>query len=955
MHKKLYYVVFLSCFYLLSNAQINNVPSVANTTNSIIKGLVVDSLGNDTIVSAIVAIFNKNDSTLLKAQSTNQKGEFIFNDIAPSSYYIQIQHLGYVTLVINIPKGHFSSKEINLGTLKMHFSSVELGEVVVTAQIPEFIIKKDTIEYNAAAFRTPEGAVVEDLLKLLPGVEVDPEGGIKTIAGKNITRVFVNDKEFFGDDPKVATKNLPANIVDKVQMIEKKSDLAILTGVEDDNPETIINIKVKRGLFGGWMGNISAGVGALVDNPTGEDARYALQTTLNRFDEKNQTSVIANANNINQQAYTIVGNNSILATGGGNGITSSNMFGINSSNKIKDNLQIGGNTSYNYTDRYTNNKSFSQNFLRSVGSSEIDSTFYSQRSSTSRSYSSGYSFSGIVNFKDSLTTVNFRPTISYNSSISRNYSGQNTMGGDVDSSMINQSNSNDLSNSNRLSLQMQLDVSRKLSNRGRRVTLSGSLNKNRGQGDGTKESTSEFSSNAVENEYIDQISTSKTNTYSYNITATYVEPIGKSSLLNFSYNLQLNNSESINNALNYDNLTGDYTKRNAKFSRTSESMTSGQNIRVNFNSTKKKYSYNIGLNVAPNYTRSKIFVDDWYGTDIDSVISNVDGRRVINIAPSLNFTYRMGDMAIQKNLQFQYNGSTRHPNSDQLSASNNMNPLNTILGNPDLTPSFSNNLSLMYTHNNRNTQKALTLNGSFSFTINDIINYITYHDGGTMTTTYINQDGNWNARGSLMFLTPLDGNKKLRLNTTSSYSYQNTIGYSRVSSRDENNKTVLSSEKNIAKTSNLSESLSLSYTNKWYQGQIHANISYNSRNYTLSSMNSVNTYNYGVSYNTQITFPFKVSLSSNISYSANRGLSSGYNKNNTMWNAQVSRSLFSGKGDIRLQMNDILKQRFSISHSESANSIQDSESTVLTSYYLLTFTYRFNKITGGAVNKPSPR
>ena len=955
MNKKLFFIFILSCFCMMIFAQERSSLSDANTPTSDIRAIVIDSLENDTLVAAAVGLYAIKDSALVKVALTDKNGEFVLKDIKPSLYYLQIRFLGYAPLVVHIPEDFFSSTEINLGNLNMRFATFEMEEVVIMARIPEFIIKEDTIEYNAAAFRTEEGAVLEELLKQLPGLEVSEGGGITTVDGKRVSRVFVNDKEFFGNDPNMATKNLPANIVDKVQLIEKKSDTAILTGVEDDNRETVINIKIKKGMFGGWIGNASAGAGRLIDNPTNASTLYSLQSTLNRFNEDNQTSITVRTNNLNQQGSSVVvssgglvglvGLVSVGGGSGGSGITKSSSVGINHNQQINKKIEAGGSVSYNYLDRYSSNKSFSQNFLRSAGSSEIDSTFYVRKATSNQSYSNSYSFSGFVTYKDSLTTVNFRPSISFNSSRSGSNSEQKTMGGDVDSTLINESNSTDFSNSNGSGIQMQLTASRKLSDLGRRVSLSGNFNMNRSEGDGTKVSTNEFYNSMVENEYIDQLSTSKSNSYSYSINASYVEPFSKTKSLNFSYSMNMNNSNSTSNALNYDEHTGDYARRNAKYSRTSELMSVNQNVRVNFTSNKEKYNYNIGLSVTPNNSQNKIFVKDWFGVGLDSLISSVDDRKVVNISPSMNFSYRMGkNIEKQKNLRFQYAGSTRHPTDSQLSASDNTNPLNIILGNPDLIPAFSNNLSLGYTHNNRKTLRAVTFNGSFSFTMNDIITYINYHDGGTMTTTYINQNGNWNTSGTLTFATPFGSKKKLRLNTSSNYSFRHNVGYSRVSNRDENNNTVLSSEKTITKTSTMGQTVSLNFTNKWYSGQMRANINYNKRNNTLNSTSSVETYNYGISNGSQFTLPYKISLSSNINWNANKGLSSGYNRNEALWNVQAGRTLLKGKGTISLQLNDILRQRRSISHSESAYSIQDSESIVLTSYYMLTFSYRFNKI-----------
>ena len=944
MIKKLFCVVFLSCFCAIIFAQGSFSLLDINTTTSDIRAIVLDSLENDTLVAATVSLYTTKDSALVKTTLTDKKGEFVFKDVKPSLYYLQIRFLGYAPLVVHIPELFFSSSEINLGNLNMRFTTFELDEVVVTAQIPEFIIKGDTIEYNAAAFRVGEGDVLAELLKQMPGLEVSEGGGISTTDGKYVTRIFINDKEYFGINPSMATQNLPAFIVDKVQLIEKRSDRSILTGIWDNERETIINIKVKEGFFDGWLGNVGVAGGELIENPTNESARYLLQSMFSRFNEKSQTVISANTNNINQRSGG-ASNNAISISGGSSGLTTSSSVGISHNQEINKKIDVKGEVSYNYSDKYSSNKRFSQNFLRTAGSSEIDSTFYVRSASSNRSFSDNYSFSGLATYKDALTTVSLKPSISFNFNRSRSNSEQKTMGGDIDSTMINESNSTDLSNTNGTSIQIQLNVSRKLSDLGRRVSFIGDFNLNRNEGDGTKVAANEFHSGTVENEYIDQASTSKTNNYSYNLTATYVEPFSQKKALNFSYNMRVNNNNGMNNALNYDELTGDYTRRNAKFSRTSELMSVSQNIYVNFSSYGEKYNYNVGLSVSPDYSKNKIFVDDWFGAGLDSLISSVDDRKVVNVTPSINFNYRfVEDRETQKNLQFLYTGSTQHPSVSQLSASDNTNPLNTMMGNPDLVPAFSNDLSLEYRYNNRKKQRKVNLTGKFFFKMNDIINYISYHEGGTMTTTYINQNGNWNALGSVTFATPF--RKGFRLNVTSGYLFSHNVGYARVSGRNENNHTILSSEKNNSKTSMIHQMVSLSYNRKWYSGQMNANFFFNNRKNTLDSTSPFNTYNYRISTNSRITLPYKILLTSDINWDVEKGLSSGYNRNAALWDVKISQSLLKGKGTLSFQANDILRKHKSISHSESVYSIQDSESIVLSSFYMLTFSCRFNKFKG---------
>lgn len=929
-------LLFLSIsIYPQSNAQ-SNSPIRYYT----IQGIVIDSLDNSPIEMAVAAIYNTRTNKLIKGEFTNKDGKFTLNGLSSSSYSIMVTLLGYDTTRITIPQTMLTRSTITLDTIKLKTSDFLLSDVIVTAEPPELVVKEDTLEYNAAAFRVEEGAVVEELIKRLPGIEVDEDGKITKPDGKAVRRVFVDGKEFFGTDPKMATRNLTADIVDKVQVIDKKSDLAILTGVEDDEEETIINITIKKGMKKGWMGNITSGVGVLSQNASDEDIRYTENFMVNRFLENDQISFIANANNINNQGSNDRGNNVRSGRSRGNsgsGITSSNTFGVNTAKIINDKLKFGGNINYNYSDNFAESSSFRQQLLR-------DSTSYRQNSSSDREYSNNISFNGRLEYlMDTLTTIIVSPNISYNYSISKTNSHQVTMAGDIDSSKVNESLSNNRMRSDGLDASIQVDLSRKLSSKGRRISFSTTLSTSTstGKGDNISENHYYRRDSMV---YLDQRSRSDQNRSSYNFRATYVEPVGNNNFLNFSYNIRFNSTENKRKTLDYEEDTGDYTYLNPDYSKSSETNTINQNIRVNFNSVRPNYTYNIGLNIAPNYTKSKSYIKDWYSSGNDSIVNELPGRTATNYAPQLDFTYRFSqDRMVRKNLRLRYNGRTNQPSVSQLDPTpNNTNPLNIRSGNPDLLPSFNHNISLDYNYYHREKQASLNITANHTFTQNQIINFTEYEEStGIQYTSPINENGSWNSSLNVLFSKPLDSKKRLKFNTNTTSGFSNQIGYTKIQKQ---------SERNVSKTLRLGETVSLSYTLDKFYTMFRGRLNYSKTSNTVSANdnNKQESFNYNFRYEVQYTFPYRWSLSSNITYTANRGLSTGYNKNETIWNAQLSKTLFKHQqGSIRLQVTDILQQRLNIRRTVNANYIEDRETNAMTGYFLLSFTYRFNNISGG--------
>lgn len=259
-----------------------------------IRGVIVDSTDKSSMINATVRVLRERDSSYVAGGMSDIDGRFVMKGLPRGKYIVEASYLGYRNAWRNVALANSSSK-VTVDSLQLVPSGIMLKEAEVVGVKTEVKVMEDTVEYNAGSYKTQPSAVVEDLLKRLPGVEVDSEGKI-TAQGKEITKILIDGKEFFSDDAQVASKNIPADIVDKLQVIDRKSDLARLTGVDDGEDETVINLTIKKGMKRGWFGNATAGYGT--------DDRYSANFMVNHFINDNQISILGNANNINELGFS---------------------------------------------------------------------------------------------------------------------------------------------------------------------------------------------------------------------------------------------------------------------------------------------------------------------------------------------------------------------------------------------------------------------------------------------------------------------------------------------------------------------------------------------------------------------------------------------------------------------------------------------------------------------------
>ena len=328
---------------------------------AVIKGRIVDANDKTGLTDATVRLVKASrDSAFVAGAAADSEGNFKLAGGRQGKYVLNVSYIGYSTLKKSITVG---TNELNLGEIAMSESTIMLKEATVVGVKTEITVKEDTVEYNADSYKTQPNAVVEDLLKRLPGVEVGSDGKI-TAQGKEVTKILIDGKEFFADDPKVASKNIPVNMVDKLQVVDRKSDLARLTGVDDGEEETVINLTVKKGMNNGWFGTVIGGYGT--------DKRYTGSLILNHFRDGNQFTILGGANNTNEPAFTDGGASRFTRFGGGNGITTTQSAGFNFNVGKEETFRVGGSVLYSHSDQDSRNKS-SYQYLLADGNTFNDS------------------------------------------------------------------------------------------------------------------------------------------------------------------------------------------------------------------------------------------------------------------------------------------------------------------------------------------------------------------------------------------------------------------------------------------------------------------------------------------------------------------------------------------------------------------------------------------------------
>lgn len=886
-----------------------------------VTGSVVEQGSDTPIEQATVRLLNVKDSAMVRGVVSARNGSFTLKNVKKGSYLLHITFIGYDPLYQPL---QITGKKnpVNVGKLELSDGAIELGEAVVIGKAPEVTVRNDTVEYNADSYKVTEGSVLEDLLKKMPGVEVDGEGKI-TVNGKEVKKVMVDGKEFFSDDPKVASKNLPAKMIDKLQVLDKKSDMAQMTGFDDGEEETVINLTVKPGMKQGWFGNAYGGYGS--------KDRYEGNAMVNRFVNNDQITFMGGANNTNNMGFSDLASTMFSGMGGGggrrggfgagSGITSSGNAGLNFSKEFKpDKLTLGGNTRYSHSDNDARSKSDRQNILPG------DSSSYDNSEAMSRTKSDNFGVDFRLEWKpDTMTQLIFRPSFSLSHSMNDNFSDATTLDNERDT--VNTNKSSNYSESNGYNLNASIDFSRKLNNKGRvfSATLSGGNSDSYSDGMNRSDIVYFNQTDALKNSIIDQRSRYDNKGFNYRAYVSWVEPIGHNNFIQATYSISQRKQEALKNIYNQD-ADGIYNVLDSAYSQSYRNNFISQRASLSFKSQRAKFNYTIGLNLDPSYSSSENFVGD-------TTLSKIT-RKVVNLSPMAQFNYMFDK---RTNLRIMYNGRTSQPSMTQLQpVADISDPTNITIGNPDLNPRYTNNVFIRFQQFTPEKQRAFMIMANGSYIINDIVSYTSYNqETGVKTTTYKNVNGNYSGNVRMMLNTPLK-NKKFSINSMTMASFANSNGY-------------INEEKNTNRNLILSERGGIDFRSSYLDLGVNGNIRYNATSNSLQKENNQNTFNYGAGGYTTIYLPLNFKIESDVNWSTNSGYGDGFKQNEVLWNASASKSfLKNNQGTLRFKIYDILQQRSNISRSVTASYIQDSEYNTLGSYFMVHFIYRFSIFKGGA-------
>ncbi len=897
-----------------------------------VKAQLVDTLQKQQLSNATVSLMNAADSSLIAFTRTDDNGNFYFDQLKAGKYRLSASQVNFHPQWKNFELNS-GEQALDLGEIKMKDKSI-MQEVTVVAQRPPVVVNGDTLEFNAEAFRTKPNAVVEDMLKKMPGVEVDKDGNIK-VNGKKINRVLVNGKDFFNGDPKMATQNLPADALDKVQVFEKQSDQAAFTGMDDGNAQTTLNLKLKKDKANAVFGKASMAAGT--------DGRYDGQFNLNKFNGNQQLSAIGMSNNTNRQGFSIMdmlnftGQNRKMMSGGGGIVINTGggdnfglpVAGINNSQGINQTIAGG----LNYSDTWKKNTEVNASYFYNNVTGDND------RTTNRQNIASGNNFTYLQNSRSTNKTTSNRFNFSadhridsFNSikltSLFGIQKGKRSTFNDYESFIPNDKQLNDgYSNTNSTSsgynIENTLLFKHKFKKKGRTLSLTGSMQYNDSEGNAAQNSINNFFNNGSvsQRDTLNQQSTINSLTNGYSVSANYTEPLSKRALLEFRSFYNANKGDLDRKTYDYNVSSGKHDKMNKVLSNAFESrynyMGGGTSLRV----LKKKYGFSVGANVQYASLNSHLK---------DSAFRIK--QNFTNVLPSANFNYSFSKM---KTLRLDYSTATAQPNANQLQPIKNISdPLNITEGNPALNPSYTHTVGLQFFNANPSKRKNLFMFLNYTATQNAIVSSDVFNNG-IRTTTPVNANGIYSIMGNVDRGFSI---KKLntRIGIGGFVAYNNAVNF-------------IDGKKNTTGNLSVSPRFTANYSYKeLFDLSLEARVSYNEATYSLQPVLNNNYWRQVYSAEATITLPKGLTITSDVTYTAYSGRTEGYNTKVALWNAAISKQVLkSKKGEIKISAFDLLKKNIGVDRIGNANYVEDVQYKVLQQYFTAGFTYSLQKQTTG--------
>ena len=915
-------------------------------------GQLFDADLKEPMIQATIQLFQASDSTFAGGTVSNEKGNFYIEAPRAGTYRLRISSVGYQTLERELTLRR--NEQLDMGDLLMETESTMLKETVITGRAAQVIVRKDTIMYNPEAFRTPEGSAIEELIKRIPGAEVDEDGNI-TINGKEVKKILLDGKEFMLGDVETALKNIPVSIIQNMKFYDQQSDQSRITGIEDGEKETVLDFSIKKGMNRGYMTNI--------DLAGGTKHRYASRVMGSSFTDKTRIVLLGNFNNKEENA----------GWWNRRGLNARKMLGTNLNYDNNDKLKVDLSIRWNHRDGDNQTETAVQNFY-----SETSRTFSNSNTSN---FTRSNNWRGNLRLEwkpDTLTNILLRANGTYGTddatttSISATFDDDpfkyavdplaeiSTLNPTLLEHTINHNQTANLTYGLNKNAWAMLQLYRRLNPKGRNIvvrfegSLGGTQNEN--------VSNNEVHLFRVKNlagqdstYYTARYNTTPGDNSGYVASATYSEPLWKGAHLQFNYELRYSQNKS-------DRQTYDFSKDqnqpnifhgiepeyrdwdpwlhtvrdsldnflDRSLSRFSEYKNYTHNLRLTLRHREEKYDYNIGFLVQPQ--RSD-FVQDYRGIYVDTV------RIVTNFTPMINFHYKFSD---QSNLWIRYRGDTRQPEMTQLlDIRDDSNPLYITEGNPGLKPQFTNSLNVYYNNYIVRYKRSIVLYGNYRHIRNSISDFVVYDPAtGGRTSRPENINGNWNVNAGLTFNTALDSTAHWNIGSDTRLRYNNFVSYVAQDKAD--------AAKNTTRSYNLNERLSFGYRNDWLEITLDGNVTYQHSRNELQPTADLDTWllHYGGQFLVRLPYDFEISM--NLHERSRRGYNDAtMNTNELLWNGQISKPFLKNKSLIvALNFYDLLGQQSNYERWVNANGRTDTRYNSVNSYAMLHVRYRLNMFGG---------
>ncbi|MBR5328164.1 MAG: outer membrane beta-barrel protein [Paludibacteraceae bacterium] len=915
-------------------------------------GVVVSKTDASPVELATVRLFSYRgtDSTMVQGTQAYLDGSFALKNISAGKYKLIISAVGFGDHTQWV---EMKAQDIRLGNIRMQEQVHHLDEVSVQGHAAEMTVKGDTIEYNTAAYQVAENANVEDLLKKMNGVEVDKEGKV-TINGEEIKGVRIDGKKFFGDDVQTATKNIPADMIDKIQVIDEKSDMAKLTGFDDDEGERIINLSLKKdrkkGLFGNYSGALGADIitddGGAFDygNPAygttdaeraahffGNDFRYNANLFTNLLLGESQTTILAGANNTNE-----------IRSGRGRGWFGGQNAGVTASENIGINTNIDLNSKIEKKDSQTSlllggdaTITHSNNDTRTLSNKESyseDATYFDRDSTVKLSNSWDAQMRLELEYQiDSLNKIILRPQISY----SQSHSNQsNNYIYDRDSVRINDGYQLQESLNEEIKASIRAIYNHKFAKPGRSITMRANISFTN-----TKGNTDTYAwDNILSRALVDQYTQSHNNALSYSLRTSYVEPIyGKNHFLEMVLSLSGNNRNSVKDQYSMDSVSGDY-QYDYDFSNSLINNMYTEQLELNYRWVSEKIDLTAGARVLATQTHSQTF----YG----GVLARDTLYNRFNWSPNVRFRYKFGKKEFAR---INYRGNVNQPSIQQMEpVRNNSDAMNETVGNLGLNPAFRHNIFAMYSKFNQEKFSSIMVGMNANLTQDALTNNTIYDQTGKRYNQTVNAEMiPWYLGAHFMSNTPFC-NKMFQFHSRTAVSYNQRVAYvlreqdaSQIAQLIAADQLPLGDE---SKTGNfrMSSDLTLRFTHKIVDiGVKNTNI----YSLTLNSLNKKNVSHVGdwiISGDVTFHLPKSWNIATDLSYTSRHGYQGLSDINELIWNASIDKTW--NNSTLTLKVYDILQDKKNIVQTVSDNSVSYQKFNTLPTYFMLTFTYKLNRM-----------